>query len=147
MFKSHSDVVLKVSKRLAHVPHVSCFSFSIYFSSTPLPSSLSLCIWFSLPSPLPALLCLYLSSTTLSPTLSTLSSVFLTAFFSDPVFLLSISLAGCDSIRPPLQPTLLPPAHTFFRRYVCPTQLPPPHFPWESVSAFPSFEALSRLFQ
>lgn len=30
--------------------------------------SLSPCIWFSLPSPLPAFLCLYLSSTTLSPT-------------------------------------------------------------------------------
>lgn len=56
-----------VSKRQAHMPHVSYFLFSICFSSAPLPSSLSVCIWFSLPFPLPAFLCLYLSSATLSP--------------------------------------------------------------------------------
>lgn len=121
--------------------HAFSFSISIFFKFPPyIPF---LCIWFTLPSPLP---CLYLSFITLSPTPYTLSSVFPTVSFSDPTFLLSISLHSCDSTR------LLfnPPSHLVLILSSLAVSTPHnyhPTFHGKVPLLFPSFEAISRFFQ
>lgn len=74
--------------------------------------SLSPCIWFSLPSPLPAFLCLYLSSTTLSPTpiyflIGAPKRLFFRRTFHSPS---SLVFAWLQFYPPRLQSSLLPPA-------------------------------------
>lgn len=88
-------------------PMCHAFSFSIDFSSVPLPSSFSLCIWFSLLFPLPTFLCLCTFLLLhFHPAPSPLSSVFPAVSFSDPTFP-SISLPDCNFYLPPLSHLLL----------------------------------------
>ena len=140
-------VIHMVSKRLVHVSHVSCFSFSIYFSSTPLPSSRSLCICFSLPSPLPAFLCPYLSSATHLPTLSTLSSVFPTVSFSETYFFLScLSLCLAANLPAPSATLLLTSCSILSSFTVSTSHNYHPTFHGKVSLLFPSLKLFSRFF-
>lgn len=152
MLKVMRTLFLRYLKRLAHVPHVSCFPLfhRLFLRSPPfIPFTVHL-VFITIPTPCISMP-LYLSSTTLSPSpISSLicipSSLFFRPYFS-PLYLCLAVISTC----PPslcIQPSLSPPTHTFLPRCVYPTQLTP-RFPWKSVSAFfpPSFEAFSRFFQ
>lgn len=90
-----------VTMRLAHMPHVSCFSFSIYFFPAPLPSS-SLYVHLDFITIPTAFLCLHVFfARRFNPAQSPLSSVF-ASFCFGPYFPLVYLFAWLQSCPPSL---------------------------------------------
>lgn len=126
-----------VSKRLAHMPHVSCFSFSIYvfLSSPPFISFSVHLVFITIPTRCISMPVPFFYHTFTHPNLLSHRYSQQSLSLSDHSCFLSISLPGCISSRHLFNP----PSHLqltlSFPPCVYPTQLPP-HFPWKSLSTF-----------
>lgn len=129
-------------------PMCHAFPFPSTFFSAPLPSSLSPYIWFSLPSPLAAFLCLYLSSTTLSPTpIYSLIGIPNSLFLSQTILASCLSLCLAAFLAATSSTLPLTSSSHFLSLPVSTPHNYHPTFHGKVCLLFPSFEAFSRLFQ